>query len=158
MSIRFFEGYFPSSNGESQVYYCHYTPDMPKGVVLFVHGMGSHSGVYKNLAEKVCEEGYAVYTYDLLGHGKSVSEGENFGTFARENGDVALVKDLEIITSMIRRRFRQLPFFVFAHSLGSFITRAFLASHNDVFDGAILSGTAKPMQFSFFKRFRLKKL
>lgn len=158
MSIRFAEGYFPSYNQESSVYYCHYTPDMPKGVVLLSHGMGSHSGLYHTLCETLCEHGYAVYRYDLLGHGKSVSEGENFGTFARENGDVALVKDLETMTGMIRRRFRQLPFFLFAHSLSSFIARAFLSSHKEVFDGVILSGTAKPMQFSFFKRRRFLKL
>jgi len=158
MSIRFKEGYFPSYNQVSQIYYCHYTPDMPKGVVLLIHGMGSYSGCYKAFAELLCEQGYAVYAYDLLGHGRSVGEGECFGTFAEENGDVALVKDLETMTAIIRKRFRQLPFFVFAHSLGSFIVRAFLASHKEVFDGVILSGTAKPMSFSFFKRLKLKKL
>ncbi len=158
MSVRFGEGYFPSYNQISKVYYCHYTPDMPKGVVLLVHGMGSYSGSYESLARMLCENGYAVYAYDLLGHGKSVGEGETFGTFAAENGDIALVKDLETVTATVRRRFRQLPFFVFAHSLGSFIVRAFLASHKEVFDGVILSGTAKPMSFSFFKRLKLKKL
>lgn len=131
---------------------------MPKGVVLLIHGMGSHSGTYRTFAETLCENGYAVYAYDLLGHGKSVGEGERFGTFAKENGDVALVKDLEALTGIIRKRFRQLPFFAFGHSLGSFIVRAFLASHPSVFDGVILSGTAKPMTFSVFKRFRLKRL
>ena len=62
------------------------------------------------------------------------------------------------MATIVRRRFRQLPFFAFGHSLGSFIVRAFMATHQDVFDGVILSGTAKPMSFSFFKRRRLEKL
>lgn len=158
MSMRFGEGYFPSFNKVSQVYYCHYTPDMPRGVVLLVHGMSSYAGAYRSFAERLCENGYAVYAYDLLGHGRTVGEGESFGTFAERDGDIALVKDLEAMTATVRRRFRQLPFFVYAHSLGSFIVRAFLASHRETFDGVVLSGTAKPMVFSFFKRWRLGRL
>lgn len=158
MAIRFGEGYFPSHNQVSQVYYCHYTPEMPKGVVLLIHGMGGHSGRYREFAESLCERGYAVYAYDLIGHGKSVGEGEDFGTFAEADGDIALVKDLETVTSLVRRRFRQLPFFAFAHSLGSFITRAFAATHPSVFDGILLSGTAEVTELSFFKKRKLKKL
>ncbi|MBQ7365071.1 MAG: alpha/beta fold hydrolase [Clostridia bacterium] len=158
MTFRFGEGYFPSYNKQSQVYYCHYTPDMPKGVVILIHGMGSYAKRYDSFAETLCENGFAVYAYDLVGHGRSVGEGEQFGTFAAEDGDVVLVKDLEKMTELVRRRFKQLPLFVFAHSLGSFIARTFVASHPDVFDGMILSGTAKPMSFSFFKRLQLKRL
>ena len=161
MAIRFGEGFFPSHNKVSKIYYCHYTPDMPKGVILLVHGMCGYAGNFDQLARTLCDNSYAVYAYDLAGHGRSVGEGEEFGTFAEENGDVVLVKDMEAMTAIIRRRFRLLPFFVFAHSLGSLITRAFAASHKDVFDGIVLSGTAKLMHFSALQRFflnrRLKK-
>jgi len=157
MSIRFFEGYFPSHNQKSQVYYCHYTPDMPRAVVLIIHGMGSYAGRYDSFARMLCENGYAVYAYDLVGHGRSVSEGEIFGSFAEKDGDVTLVKDLETLTALVRRRFRQLPFFVFAHSLGSCIARAFASSHPNVFDGMLLSGAVKHFYFSFFKKRKLNK-
>lgn len=158
MTIRFNEGYFPSHNQTSQVYYCHYTPDMPKAVILLVHGMGSYATVYDGLARVLCENGYAVYAYDLVGHGRSVGDGEIFGSFSQEDGDVVLVKDMESMTGIIRKRFRQLPLFVYAHSLGSFIARAFAATHPDVFDGMVLSGTIEVTAFSYFKRRRLLKL
>lgn len=158
MAYRFEEGYFSSANQVTNVYYCRYLPERIKGVVLLLHGMGSHAARYRELADILSASGYAVYAYDLVGHGKSVSDGEAFGTFAEKNGDVVLVKDLFTMTELIRRRFRMLPFFAFGHSLGSFILRAFVAAHPNVFDGIILSGTAKPMTFSFLKRHKLQRL
>ena len=42
-----------------------------RGAVLFVHGLGEHSGRYARLASWFNQRGYAVRSYDLRGHGQS---------------------------------------------------------------------------------------
>ncbi|ACS89717.1 MAG: Lysophospholipase, alpha/beta hydrolase superfamily [Thermococcus sibiricus] len=45
------------------------TPE--KGWVVLVHGLGEHSGRYGKLIKMLNEQGFAVYTFDWPGHGKS---------------------------------------------------------------------------------------
>ena len=47
-----------------------------KGVVLVIHGLGEHSGLYKELAAKICEEGLLCAAFDLQGHGRTAKSGE----------------------------------------------------------------------------------
>ncbi len=152
------EGLFASANGTSNIFYRILTPRLPSvGVVFILHGMMSHSGTYLGFAEELTKEGYAVCLYDQAGHGRSVGEGESFGTFAAANGDVVLIKDLGSMVTLMRKRFRHLPFFLLGHSMGSFVARAYVASHPNDFDGAIFSGTCERMSFSFGLKRRLSK-
>jgi len=153
------EGYFPSANQTDNIYYRAMMPkNPPRGIVLVLHGMRSHSGRYEDFLNFLCEHDFAVYAYDHAGHGRSVAEGGLYGSFAEKDGDVVLVKDLQSMVAIIRKRFRHLPLFVFGHSLGSFVLRAYMASHKDTLDGAIISGTCERIQVSYFKRKKLEKL
>lgn len=153
------EGYFPSANQTDNIYYQSLTPkDSPCGILLVLHGMRSHSGRYEAFLRFFCERGFAVYAYDHAGHGKSVAEGSLYGSFAEKDGDVVLVKDLASMVEIIRKRFRHLPLFVFGHSLGSFVLRAYMASHKDTLDGAIISGTCEKLEVSYFQKRKLEKL
>ena len=153
------EGFFPSANQTDEIFYRIMTPrEIPMGIVLLIHGMRSHSGCYESVATYLCENGYVVCAYDLAGHGRSVGEGGKFGTFAEKDGDVVLVKDMHTMVTIIRGRYRHLPFFVYGHSLGSFVARAYLAAHPDTLDGAIFSGTCERLQFSFWKKRKLTRL
>jgi len=153
------EGYFPSANQTDNIFYRALTPkDSPCGIVLVLHGMRSHSGRYQDFLSFLCENGFAVYAYDHAGHGRSVSEGGMYGSFAEKDGDVVLVKDLASMVAVIRKRFRHLPLFVFGHSLGSFVLRAYMVSHKDSLDGAIISGTCERIEVPYFKRKKLEKL
>lgn len=42
-----------------------------RGVVIVVHGLGDHGGRYKELAQALCDAGWAVFAFDLIGHGRS---------------------------------------------------------------------------------------
>src|SRR3989338_11538789 len=43
----------------------------PRAVVVIVHGYAEHSGRYGETAEYLVRRGYAVYAFDLRGHGRS---------------------------------------------------------------------------------------
>lgn len=42
-----------------------------KAMVCLVHGIGEHTGRYAHVAEAFGKEGYALFTSDMRGHGKS---------------------------------------------------------------------------------------
>ena len=159
MEFKTHEGLFPSANETDQIAYRMMLPEgNPRGILLILHGMRSYSGRYLDFSRYLCEKGFVVYLYDLAGHGKSVGEGGKFGSFAERDGDVVLVKDLDTMVGIIRKRYRHLPLFAFGHSLGSFVVRAYIATHKDSFDGAIFCGTCQRMSFSFFQKRKLRRL
>ena len=47
------------------------TGDLPRPLVVLVHGLGEHSGRYSRLAMRLCAAGYPVRAYDQYGHGES---------------------------------------------------------------------------------------
>ena len=43
----------------------------PKAVIHIIHGMGEHAGRYEVFAEALTRNGFAVYSADQKGHGKT---------------------------------------------------------------------------------------
>ena len=84
----------------------------PKAVVCLVHGLGEHSSRYTHVAEALGKEGYALFSYDLRGHGRSggarghISSIEDF------------MKDIDALLEQARRRYPGLPVILYGHSLG----------------------------------------
>ena len=69
--MRYAEGKFPGRNNLN-LYYQSWVPDRtPIAVLVVVHGLAEHSGRYSNLVNYFVPRGYAIYTFDLRGHGKS---------------------------------------------------------------------------------------
>ena len=51
-----------------------YKHPFPRGVVVFVHGFGDHSGRYEHLAEHLMVHGFSCLNYDQRSHGRSPGE------------------------------------------------------------------------------------
>ena len=65
------EGKFLGRNNLN-LYYQSWAPDgVPTAVLIVVHGIAEHSGRYSNLVNYFVPKGYAIYSFDLRGHGKS---------------------------------------------------------------------------------------
>jgi alpha-beta hydrolase superfamily lysophospholipase len=68
------EGKFNASDG-LELYYQAWRPEgEPKAALAVVHGYGEHSGRYLNLVNYFAPRGYALYAYDLRGHGQSAGQ------------------------------------------------------------------------------------
>ncbi len=113
----------------------------PKGVVQIVHGMAEHAARYERFAEALTSAGYEVYANDHRGHGQTAAP-EDHGYLADGNGFDITVNDMALLTRLARAEHPDLPVFVFGHSMGSFLARAFAARQVAPIDGIILSGTA----------------
>jgi alpha-beta hydrolase superfamily lysophospholipase len=90
-------------------------PHGAKAGLIIVHGIAEHAARYRHAAEALAARGIASFVYDQRGHG--VSPGTR--THVRNFADFAA--DLKLIGENVRRRFSELPLFVWGHSMGSVV-------------------------------------
>ncbi len=138
---------FISDTGLAGIYYQSWTPDNPdniKGIFQIVHGMAEHSDRYEEFAKFLTTIGFAVYVNDHIGHGKSVKSDENLGYFGEKDGWKSFVEDEHTITVRAKKEFPDVPVVLFGHSMGSFITRSYIAKYSDEINAAIICGTSGP--------------
>lgn len=139
-------GYFKSvTNGDNghDLFYSLFTPDEQPilGTVLILHGMQEHSGRYKDFATFLCNSGFAVLTYDHLGHGLTAKNKDDHGFFVSNHADVQVVDDAEKMMLFLEHKFPGTPHFLLGHSMGSFVARCLLQRVSDRFKGAAIVGT-----------------
>jgi len=103
-----------------KVYAQGWAPPQSKAVVCIVHGFAEFSDRYEHVAKFLCEKGFAILTFDHLGHGKT--EGKR--GHADSYGD--LLDTVRSITHEAGTRFPGLPVFLYGHSLGGNIVTNFL--------------------------------
>jgi len=83
-----------------------------KAVVCLVHGLGEHGGRYGHVGEAFNQEGYALVSFDLRGHGRS--EGKR----GHSPNYTALTDDISQLLERAKERYPDLPVFLYGHSLG----------------------------------------
>ncbi|MDD5525383.1 MAG: lysophospholipase [Smithella sp.] len=134
---------FKASDGV-QIFTYKWMPDeasVVKGAVQIAHGMAEHAARYERFAEALTKAGYAVYANDHRGHGKTAGSQEEIGCFADENGWEKVVEDMHTLTSIIKKDYPKKPFFLFGHSMGSFLSRHYSMLYANELSGLVLSGT-----------------
>ena len=113
------------------IYYQGWLPDVePRAVILIVHGLGEHSGRYMNVVNHFVPLGYAAYSFDHLGHGKSEGEREQVQRFAD------LMDPLTTYYNRIKGWQAGLPIFIMGHSLGGLFAIYYLLDNQEKFKGA----------------------
>ncbi|HUN55272.1 MAG TPA: lysophospholipase [Smithella sp.] len=134
---------FKASDG-IQIFTYRWVPDdlsTVKGVVQIAHGMAEHAARYERFAGALTKAGYAVYANDHRGHGKTAGSLADLGYFADENGWEKVVEDIHTLTGIIKKEYPNKPFFLFGHSMGSFLSRHYAMLYASELTGLVLSGT-----------------
>ncbi len=132
---------FLSFNERDQVYGWVYVPaQKPEGIVQLVHGFGEHSRRYLHMITSLMEAGYIVAADDHVGHGKTALENDRWGDWG-DKGHTTMMEDEKTLHDVVQRMYPGLPYYMFGHSMGSFITREYMAKYGDDLDGAIICGT-----------------
>ena len=146
MNYNFNEYRFPSADGKNTIYAEIYTPKhaAPKGIVQLAHGMIDYTGRYTALASFLCEHGFIFAGNHHLGHGKSVGTSEDFGFFAERDGYKYVLEDINSMNKYLRKTHPDLPVILLGHSMGSFISRLYVAQHPTAVSGLIIHGTGGP--------------
>lgn len=90
-------------------------PARPRALLLFVHGLGEHSGRYSNPVRYFTPRGWGCYALDYRGHGKSGGPRVHVLSFDE------WVADLRAVHTMVRGLHPELPVFLVGHSQGGLV-------------------------------------
>ena len=126
------EGKFLGVGGLNLYYQSWHPGGEVKGILAIVHGLGGHSGLYKTIVEHLLPKEYAIYGFDLRGHGRSEGQRGYINTWAEFRDD------LQTFLNLIRQQQPGCPIFLFGHSLGGVIALDYTLRY--VQDKSALSG------------------
>ncbi|WP_392531093.1 alpha/beta hydrolase [Nostoc sp. C117] len=99
-----------------ELYYQSWHPEgRVRGILAIVHGLGAHSDRYGNIIQHLIPKQYAVYSFDLRGHGRSPGQQGYINAWSEFREDLRAFLDLIKIQHPVS------PIFLLGHSLGSVI-------------------------------------
>lgn len=111
-----------------------------RAAMVVVHGMAEHRRRYDTFAMRLSEQGLAVLTFDLRGHGESVADESELGFFGHKDGWLALLADIDRMVDWMRAHYPNVPLALFGHSMGSMLCRGYMKRYDTKYDGVILCG------------------
>lgn len=133
---------YPSTDGLTQIHAIEWIPDGEvKAVVQIAHGMVEFVNRYDRFAGVLNKNGFYVTGNDHLGHGASVVSDDRHGYFAKENGNKCVIEDMDNLRRSTMRKYPDVPYFMFGHSMGSFLVRQYITMYGEGLSGAVISGT-----------------
>jgi alpha-beta hydrolase superfamily lysophospholipase len=111
-----------------------------EAIVQIAHGLAEHGARYARLAGALNRAAYAVYAFDLRGHGPACAPAD-LGHFADSEGWAKCVRDLWTFNRLIAAEHPGIPIVFLGHSMGSFLGQSFVADHADALAGVVFSGS-----------------
>jgi alpha-beta hydrolase superfamily lysophospholipase len=106
-------------------------PGTTRGVLVNIHGLGDHSGLYPYLVEHFLQAGWTVHAPDLRGNGRSP------GQRAYVAGWHEFRTDLRHYLDVVRQEEGDAPLFLLGNSLGGLIVLDYALHHPDELAGVI---------------------
>ncbi|WP_445747890.1 alpha/beta fold hydrolase [Polaribacter sp.] len=117
-----------------------------KGVVQIAHGIGEHAARYHSIAEKLQKEGFEVYANDHRNHGNSVKNEDYLGYYDGDDYFEDALNDMRQLSKIIQKERPKNKIILFGHSMGSFLSRAYVIKFGKDVKFLILSGTGSFMK------------
>jgi alpha-beta hydrolase superfamily lysophospholipase len=112
----------------------------PKGIVIAVHGLMKHGGVFDTLGRRLVASGYSVVAPDLRGYGHWCTDGRP--KCDRRISYKKSYEDLVSLTEHLHKKHPNLPIFLVGESLGADLTIHLAAEHPELVRGLVLSAPA----------------
>ena len=136
---------FLSKDGKTKIHAIKWMPGngRVRAVMQLSHGMVEYIERYDEFACYLASRGFLVVGHDHLGHGESVIDESEWGYFTQKNPSETVVADIYQVTRIIRSQYPDCPYFIFGHSMGSYLVRKYLTLYSEEVDGAILCGTGR---------------
>lgn len=154
------EFYYDSTSKTTKIHAVRYIPDGEiKAILQIAHGMVEYIERYEAFALYLNSKGFLVTGNDHLGHGKSVNSKEEWGYFAKDDGNRAVLCDIHKLTRITKEKYPNIPYFLLGHSMGSFYTRQYLCEFGKELNGAVIMGTGcQPLALVQFGKLLTKSI
>ena len=127
---------FTNQQGQHIYYRNWLTTSKPKGIVLIVHGLNSHSEYYQNFASNLSQNDFEVYAIDLRGRG--LSDGERY--YISDYKEI--IEDIDQLVGIATAPHPALPLFILGHSAGGVFAAVYAQLHQAKLDGLICESFA----------------
>ncbi|PTQ88490.1 alpha/beta fold hydrolase [Agitococcus lubricus] len=131
--------YLPTPDGH-KIPVRHWPVSKPRAVIHLVHGMAEHSGNYDDIAAFLNQYGYAVLAHDHRCHGLAVAD-TPLGNVSRHQHWQGILQDMALLHNWIKATYQKTSVIIVAHSMGSFISQAFIQAHPKAIQALALSGS-----------------
>jgi alpha-beta hydrolase superfamily lysophospholipase len=123
------EGTFQGTGGLNLYYQRWYPPGKVRGILAIAHGLGGHSGTFGRIVNYLIAKNFAIYGFDLRGHGRSPGQRAYINTWSEFR------EDLQAFLSLIETHEPDCPIFLLGHSLGAVIVLDYvLRSRQEYFE------------------------
>lgn len=109
--------------------------EKPKAIVLCLHELGMHGGVFNDLGTRLSEKGMAVYAMDLRGFG-------GWRIFSKKAGKMnipASLKDIKQVATALKAKYPDTKLFLLGEAMGGALALEAQARYADLIDGTISS-------------------
>jgi alpha-beta hydrolase superfamily lysophospholipase len=127
------EGTFQGAGGLNLYYQSWHPPVRVRGILGIVHGLGGHSGIFGRIVDYLIAKNYAVYGFDLRGHGRSPGQRAYINTWTEYR------EDLSAFLRFIELHEPDCPRFLLGHSLGGVIVLDYVLRSTEESPEAIAS-------------------
>jgi len=117
----------------TRIHYKRWLPDVVRDVIVVAHGLGEHSGRYRNLVDRFVPKGFAVYAPDHRGHGLSSGIRGHVESFLQYRDDLASFID------RVREETGFEKVILVGHSMGGVIALSYSLLYPDRVSRLILS-------------------
>ena len=130
------------SSGSSRLHIAVWDPSGERKAIMQIsHGMIEYIKRYSHFANYLNQAGILVIGNDHKGHGLTAEKDEDLGYFGEEKS-AAVIEDLHEVTRYAKEQYgADVPYFLFGHSMGSFMARRYLMTYGEELTGAIICGT-----------------
>ncbi len=116
-----------------ELFYQSWIPPKVERILLFIHGLGEHSGRYTNPVLHFAPRAAACWSVDLRGHGHSPGRRVHVDHFDDYTSDVA------VLHRTAQEHHPELPIFLVGHSMGGLIALRYLLDGRQHVAGGIIS-------------------
>jgi alpha-beta hydrolase superfamily lysophospholipase len=113
----------------------------PRALVALVHGLGEHSGRYTHVGTALARSGFALFGFDLRGHGQSAGPRGHTPSYE------ALLGDIDAFLTEVAKRFHTRPHFLYGHSLGGNLVLNYALRRRPTLAGVVATGPALRLSF-----------
>lgn len=120
------------------------------GIIQIIHGMSESKERYQDFINFFEKNNYLVFIKEHKYHGKKFIN--NLGIFQNNFND--LINDQILFSQQLRKKYPNIPIYIFAHSMGSFIGEEHMKTSSNIINGYIFAGSSyKPFFLWKFARY-----
>lgn len=126
-----------------KLFYWQYKPAAERARLVIAHGVGEHSGRYRNVVDTLTPHGFGVWGIDHRGHGRSEGSRGHIMSFSD------YVEDLRVFIELVRADMADgQKLFLLGHSMGGLVAIHCALHYGAMIDGLIVSSPSLGMKIS----------